>query len=507
MRRSVRSISAVVSLIAAALAPCASSADVLSPMPGQLFLPPALWMASPLGGVTDFRFLPEGRAVIVEKNGSVHIRRVNGSLILAGTLPVDTRDEKGLLGVEVDPAFGTNGFLYFFWSVPDAEGGTDLARHRVSRFRLGNDDLLDLQSELPLLWNLQGNANPGGAMAIGPDGALYVGVGDGGCDSGSPSWFATCLTNGNGKVLRIELDGTIPPDNPLFDQTAVTACGSTCGLAPSSIRTEEPRKEIWVWGLRDPRRMSFDPKTGNLWLGDVGEATHEELNIVQKGKHYGWPFREGAAGQAASQCRTFTPGSGDCVDPIYFCRHGLAVDGVDGDCETITGGVVVDSCTWPTPWRGRYYFGDKANGRIWAVPLNELRNGVAGSRVDFGTLTIGTPASFQVGPDGNLYVAAFAPSGGGIVRIAPISPSSEPCLEPDAGSGADGGTDGGHGNGSVGVAPPPGGATIPPRPPRPGGCTCASGSEALGLLALLAFGGRLGLRRRPPPGPGPEEQG
>src|SRR5262245_20529946 len=87
-----------------------------------------------LGPVTDFRFLPDGRALVVEKTGAVVLRRANGSVATAGTLPVDTANGDGLLGVEVDPGFASNGFIYVFYSLSDANGGTELDRHRVSRF-------------------------------------------------------------------------------------------------------------------------------------------------------------------------------------------------------------------------------------------------------------------------------------------------------------------------------------------------------------------------------------
>jgi glucose/arabinose dehydrogenase len=496
MHRFVRYICHAVAVVAAVLAPSESRADSLAPAAAQLFLPPTLWSSSP-GEVTDFRFLPDGRAVIVEKTGAVRIRTANGSLLTAATLPVDSEGEKGLLAVEVDPAFAVNGFLYVFWSVSNAAGGTDLDRHRVSRFTLETNDVLDLQSELVLVKNLQGTANPGGGLAIGPDGRLYIGAGDGGCNSGQPpgegisNWFGTCLTNGNGKILRVNLDGTIPSDNPLFDRATVTACGSTCDVIPSSVAPRAPRKEIWAWGLRNPRRISFDPMTGNLWVGDEGEVTHEELNIVRKGEHLGWPFREGAAGQPVTRCSAFTPESGDCVDPVYFCRHDTASGSVDGDCRGITGGVFVDSCTWPEPWRGRHFFGDERNGlgRIWALSPNEQRDGVVGARVGFATLSSGTPSSFRVGPDGNLYVAVSG-IGGRILRITPISP--EPCAEPDAGGEGDAGNDGGRdrGGGTTGI----GGVPVPERPPA-SACSCSVGAEAVALLSLLALARALLSRR------------
>jgi glucose/arabinose dehydrogenase len=488
MHRSFRTILPALSSAAVACAPLVASADFLSPEASQVFtLTP--WVAG-LGDVTDFRFLPGGRAVIVEKSGTVRVGTPQ-ALVIAATLPVDTESEKGLLGVEVDPAFAVNGFIYLYWSVSDVAGGTDLDRHRVSRFTVGSDDRIDLASERIVVRGLRGPANhDGGALAIGPDGKLYIGVGDSGCNSGQPpgegisNWFATCLTNGNGKILRVNLDGTIPSDNPLFTAPAVTACGSTCGVEPSPMVTGTPQTEIWVWGLRNPWRMWFDPGTGNLWVGDVGEVTYEEINVVERGRHYGWPLREGAAGQSVSRCADYTPQSGDCVDPVYFC--GRQFDGgIDGDCRSINGGRIVDSCTWPLPWRGRYFFGDNANGRMWALPVNAQRNAVAGARVDLGMLTTGRPISFQVGPDGDLYVAAYA-TPGAILRISPIS--REVCAEPDGGETVgDAGTGTGPGAGGGTTAVGIGGHPVPSEPPPVGPCGCPSAPAFAGWVALLAL--------------------
>jgi glucose/arabinose dehydrogenase len=382
------------------------------------------------GQLTDFRFLPDGRVVMTEKAGAVKVRRTDGSVVTAGNFTVDSGSEKGLLGVEVDPQFASNTFLYFYAS----DGPSTANKHRVLRVALNSDDHLVCTgscstaqgSVTVLLQNLQGPANhDGGALAIGPDGKLYVGVGDTGCNSGVPpggnigNYIATCLTTANGKVLRINLDGTIPTDNPLAAPgTTVPACNGSCGSAPNpGTLVAGARTEIWAWGFRNPFRFAFDPQTGFLWVGDVGEVSYEEIDLVRKGQHHGWPYREGAYGYPVTTCDSLGPNGvgADCVDPAYFCEHAGALGNNDGNCQSITGGVFVDSTTFPTPYR-RYFFGDNANGNVWTLTPNANRDGfVASPRADFGS-GFGTVTRFLVGPDGNLYLSRVE---GSILVISP----------------------------------------------------------------------------------------
>lgn len=479
-----------------------------------------------LGQVTDMRFLPDGRLVVVEKAGAVRVwvpsGPTTGTLVNAGSFPVDTASEKGLLGVEVHPQFAANNTLFFYYSrsgTAATDPGTNLDRHRVVSVVLRANSTLDLATEAILVRGLRGPANhDGGALAIGPDGKLYIGVGDTGCNSGlfaeppytPTNYFGTCLTNGNGKILRVNLDGSIPIDNPLVNVAQATACGAcTTDIATTGLAA--PRTDIWAWGLRNPWRIWFDPMTGNLWVADVGERTYEEISLVAGNQHYGWPWREGDRGWATSRCTNVTPNVGNCVDPIYVCVHNAAPlalqTGYDVNCQSINGGLIVDHCSWPASYRGQYYFGDNANGRIWSLKLNAARNGVdttgGSARADFAFIESGAgPITFQVGPDGALYVGAYPYDvGGRVIRIAPTSPVS--CLTPDAGTPDDAGPRSDAGRSDAG-APEDGGA-VPGLDAGAGdagdggakpGCGCAGvGAGGLGAAFLLAL---VAWRRRSP---------
>ena len=446
-------MAAVVGLVCARAVP--SRADSLSsigsPSPDETFDLDSSFVTG-IDQITDFRWLPDGRVVILSKTGTAYVRPSGGGAIVpAGNFAVDSSSEKGLLGVAVDPQFATNHRLYFYYSANGSAPvpGNDANRHRVVVRVLSATN--QLGPETLLLQNLCGPANhDGGALDIGPDGYLYVGVGDTGSNSNTipeppytPSnFYPTCLSDdptahgaGNGKVLRIGLDGSIPATNPLVGATNVSACGPSPGVAIDPGDVGPPRTEVYAWGFRNPFRLWVDPQTGKVWVGDVGEISYEEVNILQPGRHHGWPWREGQHGWPLDKCRdvrvgTTTGGAPiqdqDCVEPIYYCRHGGTGgldQSVDGGCDAITGGLIVDSCDWPAPYQGRYVFGDNANGSLYSLTPNATRDGIVGPRRDFGSVAPDLPVSIRTGNDGALYVAVY-PNGGSsrIIRISPKAP-------------------------------------------------------------------------------------
>lgn len=412
-------------LIAALLAACpqADAEERLAPAVAQSLTLSVV--ASGLGPTTDLAFLPDGRMVIIAKDGTVRLRAPGGALRVLARFPVDEESEKGLLGVAVDPEFARTRRLFFYYSLADGSGGTDADRHRVVSLVLSPSDTLELGAQRVLVRGLRGPANhDGGALAIGPDGKLYIGVGDTGCNSGEPpepprppsNYFGTCLSNGNGKILRVNLDGSIPADNPLTQVQSASACGATCRVAPT---LGPPRADIWAWGFRNPWRFGFDPQTGRLWVGDVGEISYEEITIARAGRHHGWPYREGPHGFPTDKCRETRPDTGPCVDPVYHCRHGEAAGGVDGGCQSITGGTFLHGPRWPAALRGRYVFADNVHGRLWTLAPSAARDGVvAGSRQDLGRVA-GLPVSLRSGPEGDLYIAVLP---GRVLRISPRGP-------------------------------------------------------------------------------------
>jgi glucose/arabinose dehydrogenase len=292
--------------------------------------------------------------------------------------------EGGLLGMAFHPEFDLNGEVYVAYTRSVA--GLESV---VSRFTIDpSTGALDVGSEEVLLTVLQfaGNHN-GGNVAFGPDGFLYVGFGDGG-GSGDPEGNGQDTTNVLGSIVRIDVDSAspyaIPEDNPFAGNTE---CLQGSGTLPCP--------EIFAWGFRNPWRFSFDRLTGDLWVGDVGENSWEEVNRVEISENYGWNEREGAHCFVVD-CST------DNVDPVTEYSHDVG--------ESITGGYVYRGSDFPE-LSGFYLFGDFVTGRIWAVAFDS-EQGVTATELTNTPLRI---ASFAEDNDGELYVLHF--SGGTVHRI------------------------------------------------------------------------------------------
>ena len=239
-------------------------------------------------------------------------------------MTVNSIGERGLLGVAFDPDFQTNGFVYIYYTAT-----TPAIHNRVSRVT-ANGDVAVAGSESILLEldNLSGATNHnGGALHFGPDGKLYIAVGENANGNNSQT-----LTNLLGKILRIDSNGAIPTDNPFFNQTSGR------------------NRAIWALGLRNPFTFGFQNGTGRMFINDVGQNSWEEINDGLSGSNYGWPTTEGG---------TTVPGF---VSPLYAYGHG---GGTTEGCA-ITGGAFYNPPTvrFPSSYIGKYFFADYCNGWI-----------------------------------------------------------------------------------------------------------------------------------------------
>ncbi|MBI4720969.1 MAG: PQQ-dependent sugar dehydrogenase [Chitinivibrionia bacterium] len=284
-------------------------------------------------------------------------------------------NEQGLLGLAFHPLYKDNGYFYVNYTEATA-GRTIVSRFHVSA---ANPDSADAASELVLLDEVQPFANHnGGCTRFGPDGYLYIGMGDGG-GAGDPLENAQNLATLLGKLLRIDVDTpaggrnySIPTDNPF--------AGNDQGF----------REEIYAYGLRNPWRFSFDGPTSALWLADVGQGSLEEIDMIEKGKNYGWDIMEGTA--------CYEPSTG-CVMtgltlPVWEYSHAVG--------SSITGGFVYRGPSLPS-LAGSYVYGDFVSGRIWSLRYDGVNPPVNAQLLDTN-LNI---ASFGVDGNNELYICAF----------------------------------------------------------------------------------------------------
>ena len=322
---------------------------------------------------------------VVEQGGIIRTVRegtVDPTPFLDLTDRVGTGGERGLFALAFHPDHASNGYVFVHYT--DVGGDT-----RVSRFRVtGDPAVVDPASETILLTVEQPFANHnGGHIAFGPDGHLYVALGDGG-SGGDPQGNGQDRSTLLGALLRLDVDGDapyVPVDNPFVDDP-------------------EARDEIWAFGLRNPWRFSFDRETGDLWIGDVGQNRREEIDWQPAGgpggENYGWNVMEGTECYDAGECdRT----------GLSLPLHDYAT-GSDGTCS-VTGGFVYRGSAIPD-LRGRYLFADFCGG--WVRALARDGDEVA----DVTTLLTGLARVTSFGEDGEgeLYVLEI---GGNVWRVAP----------------------------------------------------------------------------------------
>ncbi len=323
-----------------------------------------------------------GRLYVVEQGGRIMV--VEGSAVRA-TPFLDISDrvlaggERGLLSVAFAPDYGRSG--RFFVNYTDPQGNTVIERYE----RSSDSSAADPSSGRVVLRIEQPASNHnGGLLLFGPDGYVYVGMGDGGGGGAENAQRSDTLL---GKMLRLDVSGdayAIPPDNPFVGDPAVS-------------------DEVWALGLRNPWRFSFDRALGDLWIGDVGGSRWEEVDFQPAasdgGENYGWPPMEGP------DCGSGTCDPSDYVPPVAAYGHS------EGNC-VVVGGYVYRGSAVPE-LRGTYLFADYCSGRMWTLAAADASAGTAQARpiLESGL----TVSSFGEDGDGELYVIDL--SGGGVYRI------------------------------------------------------------------------------------------
>lgn len=325
-------------------------------------------------------FAPDGRLFVCLQGGQVRVLK-DGALLPAPflSLTVDSAGERGLLGIAFDPDFALNQFVYVYYTVPG------VPRHnRVSRVTASGDVAVPGSEVVILELDALSSAtnHNGGALHFGPDGKLYVAVGENANGSNAQS-----LANLLGKVLRIDADGGIPADNPFFN------------------RASGRNRAIWALGLRNPFTFAFHPVTGRMHINDVGQNTWEEVNEGTAGANYGWPATEGPTGDPAFQ------------SPIHAYAHGASTT---TGCA-IAGGAFYAPATpvFPNEYADDYFFADLCSGWI------NRRDALTGAVSTFAT-GLSAPVDLRVGPDGALYYLERGTTAGRVGRIAPAAPVSQP---------------------------------------------------------------------------------
>lgn len=314
-----------------------------------------------LDQASGMEIAPDGRIFILERGGKIKIVK-NGELLPQpfADLPSQTTGDRGLIGVAFDPEFGVaNHYVYFYYC------GEDLLNHLV-RFNADTDVGTEGPFELFRTSSQSFLLHVGGSIRFGPDGKLYFAVGDNGDGENAQK-----LDNPHGKILRINKDGTIPTDNPFYGQA-------------------DKVQAIWAYGFRNPWRFQFDPSNGELYGGDVGNYTWEELNHIVKGGNYGWPRAEGVC----------TANCNGLIDPIYAYNHNNA-------SAAVTSGPIYRGGMFPPEYQGNLFFGDYANGFIKRAILNP--NGTVASVQDFD-LAAGAVTDIKVAPDGSMYYVTYWPA-------------------------------------------------------------------------------------------------
>lgn len=361
-------------------------------------------IATGLVAAVDIANCGDSRLFVVRKHGVIHVFDSTGKMNQLPFLNIQPRVresfEQGLLGLAFHPNYAQNGWFFVHYSVnPDSSG-------QISRFTVSatNPNRADPDSELKILNIKQPAENHnGGCIKFGPDGMLYIGMGDGG-------WGGDPLNSGQrpdallGKMLRIDVDSStaaqpykIPPDNPF-------------------VGVQGYRPEIWSLGWRNPWRFSFDRLNGDMWIGDVGQDREEEVNREPAGaggRNYGWRCYEGLSSYNTSSCNA----TDRFIKPVFAFDHTTA-----NPFGAVIGGFVYRGLKNPDLY-GKYIFTDNASGRWW---LTQVEPNGQHSTVQIADLDDNEYSSLGEDSKGELYVVAV--NSGRLYRLsyAPVVATDAP---------------------------------------------------------------------------------
>jgi glucose/arabinose dehydrogenase len=339
-----------------------------------------------------------GRLFVVERAGRVRILTpATGAVAATPFLDVSgqttTVGERGLLGFAPAPDFVATGTFYLYMT--NLAGGIEIRRYRTLTGNRDQADPATADTILTIDHPVNDNHN-GGWLDFGPDGFLYLGVGDGGGSGDLPN-NAQNLNVLLGKMLRIDPSTDAFPADPARDY-AIPAGNPFAGGGG--------RPEIWAYGLRNPFRSSFDPLTQNLWIGDVGQNAREEIDLMRPadaGANFGWRFMEGTAVFSGTPIPGLTP-------PVAEYLHGSG----PREGNSVTGGLVYRGPV--EALRGQYLFADFISGNLWSIPVARVSLGttIPSSqfilrRADFtpNAGAINNPVAFGVDQAGNVYIVDF----------------------------------------------------------------------------------------------------
>jgi glucose/arabinose dehydrogenase len=364
--------------------------------------------------------------LVVEQGGRIRVVR-GGVLEPADFLDLSAltggQSEQGLLGLAFAPDYGTS--RRFFVNFTNTSGNTVIARFLRSR---DSPLVADPASRFDLRWpggrrfiEQPFSNHNGGTLVFGPDGYLYIGLGDGGSGN-DPDHLAQRPTTLLGKMLRIDVSVAardpegydVPPDNPFLDGLPVAAL-----------------PEIWAFGLRNPWKFSFDEParggTGAMFIGDVGQSSREEVNHEppgQGGRNYGWRNREGTRPNVTGR----PPAYGPLIDPIVEYERSAG--------RSITGGFVYRGREL-RDFRGRYFFADFVTGRVWSIAIaldasgEATAQGLTEHTAELGGRPVlGSISSFGVDADGELFILSY--DRGRVLRVRSTRPP-DPEPEPEPG--------------------------------------------------------------------------